>query len=214
MPQNLDPRRLFLSCRFSENGFPPGRIDLLKRALCGSRKLTLQIVVEAFGQVIAVRIGGVFDGQVGRIVAQFGPEVLHLCREALLFLVREQLDDGKFEHKRSNRQPVADPPELGHADGIDQAAVPHVVEMNVEIGFQAFLIAARLVEVSIGLGFVRKTARHHVDVKIDAEIFRIAALEPQRRALRLDGVFLGQRLLMVIVNVFERSPAVLSPEDT
>ena len=71
-------------------------------------------------------------------------------------------------------------------DGVDHAAVAHVIEMNIEIGFQAFLVAAGLIEVGVGLGLIRKTARHHVDVKIDAKIFRIAALEPQRGALRLD----------------------------
>ena len=76
--------------------------------------------------------------------------------------------------------------------------------MNVEVGLQAFLVAAGLVEVGVGLGFIREAARHHIDMKIDAEIFGIASFEPQRGSLRLDGVFTGQHLLMVIVDVFER----------
>jgi hypothetical protein len=41
-------------------------------------------------------------------------------------------------------------------------------------------------------------------VKIDAGVFRITTLEPQRGALRLDVVFLGKRFLVVSVDVFER----------
>ena len=63
--------------------------------------------------------------------------------------------------------------------------------MNIEIGFEARFVAAGLIEVSVGLGVVREAARHHIDVKIDAEIHGIASFDPKRRPFRLDDVFLA-----------------------
>ena len=87
--------------------------------------------------------------------------------------------------------------------------------MHIEISFQARLVSRGLIEVSIGLRVIRKTAGYHIDVKIDAQILRIASFQPQRRSLWLDKIFLSERFFGVVVNVFERFAGhVLSPEET
>ena len=162
--------------RFPKDGFPPGGIDLLKRAFCRVGELTLQVVVKAFGKVVSVGIRGVFNRQVGGIVAQLGPEVLHLRRQAFVFLFLQQLDDREFQDERPDGQGVAHFPEFRQPDGVDNAAVSHIIEMDVEIGLQALLVAAGLIEVGVGLGFIRESSRHHVDMEIHAKIFGVTSL--------------------------------------
>ena len=70
----FQPRKVGnMDCTFCLDCIHAGGIDPVERAFCLGREL-LQVVVEAFGEVVPVWVRGVFNGQVGGIVAQLRPE--------------------------------------------------------------------------------------------------------------------------------------------
>ena len=107
----------------------------------------------------------------------------------------------KFENELFDPEWSPNLPQLQQPDSVQDAAVPHVFNVGVEVRFQTFLLRRVLVNEAIAFAFVDVPARDDINMEILSESRGVPTPQSQGGSFRLHVVLLCKRSLNTPVNL-------------
>src|SRR5258708_39418849 len=100
----------------------------------------------------------------------------------------KQLNYHQLPYKLLYLQSLSNFPQFQELNRTSGSTVLHVIDVNVEVRLQSFLLRVSLIDEAVPAIAVNVSTRHYIDMKVANDALRLSTFQAKCRGLRRHGI--------------------------